>query len=293
MQHFSIKDVENLTGIKAHTLRIWEQRYRFFAPKRKESTHRIYDNEDLKFLLRVSFLYHQGWKVSRIAALPPAQLLETVQRTIPNVHTYPHFITQLIEAALDFNEKDFALLIDRLSGEIGFERTMTEVCFPFLQRVGLLWMTNHLIPAQEHFSSYIIQNKVIAETEKLPLTSRPPQVLLFAPRHEFHELPLVYIHYLLRKRGWSVLFLGKNISLNVLQPFKELDSIQYLFIHLLTNLMQLDAETYIEQLVRLFPDKKIVASGAAVQQVQRQFMSVRLLHTDEAIRKFINREEVF
>lgn len=292
MQQFSIKDVENLTGIKAHTLRIWEQRYRFFAAKRKQSAHRIYDNEDLKFLLRVSFLYHQGWKVSRIAALSEAQLLDAVQKILPGEATYPHFVAQLVEHALDFNEKGFVLLIDRLTEQIGFEQTMTGVCFPFLQRVGLLWMTGHLIPAQEHFSSYIIQNKIIAATEKWPLPAHPPQVLLFAPRHEFHELPLVYLHYLMRKWGWSVLFLGKNISLSTLQPFQQMASIEYLFVHLLTNLMQLDAETYLEQLVRLFPEKKIIASGSAIHQVQRQFTGVHLLQTDEAILKFIKREAV-
>lgn len=288
MQQFTIKDVENLLGIKAHTLRIWEQRYSFFAPKRKTSSHRFYDNDDLKLLLRVAFLYHLGWKISRIAALSQEELQAEVVRVPINGDTYTHFVVHMISCALDFNEAAFTGLVEQVISTIGFERTIEEVCYPFLQRVGLLWMTNHLVPAQEHFSSYLIQNKIIAATEKLPIPTKSTELVLFAPKGEFHELPLLYLHYLLRKNGWSVLFLGKDVGLDVLQQCTTLQSsIRYLFLHLLTNLMQMDAETYLEALVRLFPDKKIIASGIAVHGVQRRFVNVTLLSSDTAIRQFV------
>src|SRR6058998_3239253 len=106
MQSFTIRDIENLTGIKAHTLRIWEQRYPLFQPKRKESLHRIYDNEDLKKLLRISFLYHGGWKISRIASLSEEQILNEVHNVAINGST-SHLVSQLLEAAIDFNEAKF------------------------------------------------------------------------------------------------------------------------------------------------------------------------------------------
>lgn len=287
MQQFTIKDVENLLGIKAHTLRIWEQRYRFFAPSRKGSSHRIYSNDDLKLLLRVAFLYHQGWKISRIAALDAAQLQAEVASVPLNGDTYPNFVVQLIAFALDFDEAGFAHLMNEVITTIGFEKAIEEVCFPFLQRVGMLWVTNHLVPAQEHFSSYLIQNRIIAEIEKVPIVNKPAELILFAPKGEFHELPLLYLHYMLRKWGWSVLFLGKNVQLSVLEQCAQRPGIRYLFLHLLTNLLQMDAEVYLESLVRHFPDKHIIASGKAVHHLQRQFVNVTLLLSDKDIHQFI------
>lgn len=290
MQQFSIKDVEHLLGIKAHTLRVWEQRYDFFAPKRKTSLHRTYDNDDLKRLLRVSFLYHQGWKISHIAALSPEAFEEEIGKVPLNGNTYPHFVVQLLEYGLSFNEQAFDQLLERISGLIGFERTVEEVCFPFLQRVGLLWMTNHMVPAQEHFASYLIQSKIIAATDAIALPERPTEMVLFAPKGEFHELPLLYLHYLLRKNGWSVVFLGKNVNLAVVKECAAVPGIQYLFLHLLTNLTQLDPEDYLEELVRQFPGKMIIASGAGVHRVKRTFVNVQLLHTDKEIHAFIKRK---
>lgn len=287
MQQFTIKDVENLVGIKAHTLRIWELRYPFFSPKRKLSKHRYYENEDLKVLLQVAFLYHLGWRISRIATLSPEERMEAVGAIEPNRNTYPHFVIQLVARSIEFDEAGFSEIIEKLTEEIGFERTVLEVCFPFLQRVGMLWVTNRIVPAQEHFSSYIIQNKIISEIEKTPLPKHPPEVLLFTPKGEFHEMPLLFLHYMLRKWGWSVLFLGKNITFDVLDSFKDHKEIKYLFLHLLTNLTQLDPDVYLEQLVRHFPDKKIIASGRAIHGVQRPFVNVTKLLSDEAIRKFI------
>src|SRR5215207_2286724 len=122
MQQFTIRDIENLTGIKAHTLRIWEQRYSFFSPKRKESQHRIYDNDDLKQLLRISFLYHSGWKVSRIAALSAEEIRKEVeQASVANEHV-SQFVSRLVEAALDFDAPSFTAVLNDIISQIGFER---------------------------------------------------------------------------------------------------------------------------------------------------------------------------
>ncbi len=193
MEYFTIKDIENLSGVKAYTLRIWEQRYNLFVPKRKDSQHRIYDNDDLKKLLRISFLYHNGWKISKIAAFSSDQIAEEVRKSEINSKTYKTFIIQMIEAAVDFNEILFVEILNRLTAKIGFEKCITDVCYPYLNRIGMLWVTNNIIPAQEHFSSYIIQNKIIAETDKLSINNDAPTLLLFSPKGEYHELPLLFI----------------------------------------------------------------------------------------------------
>lgn len=287
MQYFTIKDIENLSGIKAHTLRIWEQRYNFFVPKRKGSLHRIYDNEDLKQLLQVAFLYHNGWKISRIAQLSPAQINQEIAATEISNQTYKTFILQLVSAALDFNEGAFVRLLDDLDAKIGFEKCITEVCYPYLNRVGLLWVTSNIIPAQEHFSSYIIQNRIIAATEKLKTVATEADLVLFSPQGEFHELPLLFLNYLLKKHGWGVIYLGSNVTKEVLKPFTTNKRVRYLFFHLITNFTGWDPDLYFEDLCRSFADKTIIATGTVTHQIQRSFTNVKLLKSDKEIYHFI------
>ena len=289
MQNFSIRQIELLTGIKSHTLRIWEQRYDFFKAKRKESNLRFYTNEDLKKLLCISFLYHNGRKVSKIATLSDEEITAEAAR-IPLAETnYATAIQHLLKAALDFNEAAFVGTLNELIEKIGFETMVTDVCYPYMLRIGLLWDTNRIIPAQEHFSSYIIQNKIISETEKLSITQQgDPEIMLFCPENEFHELPLLFINYLLRKQGWRVIYLGANIKLDDLKEAARIPGIRYLYLHLITNFTGLSIDDYFETLRKTFPDKIIVASGKGIEKSQRTFVN---LQRDEEIYQFIERRE--
>jgi DNA-binding transcriptional MerR regulator len=291
MQRFTIRDIEHMSGIKAHTLRIWEQRYDLFTPKRKESKHRYYDNEDLKCLLQIAFLYHNGWKVSRIAQLNPEERIDAVSQTEINSVNYKLYIIKLLEAAIDFKEKSFVQVLDELIHSVGLEKCVTDVCYPFLQRVGLLWMTNNIIPAQEHFSSYLIQHKIIAATEKLPEVSDQVEgVVLFAPEGEHHELPLLFINYLLKKHQWRTVYLGSNIKMTQLSKFVGDNNIPYFFLHVLTNFSGFEIDDYLEKLCATYPHKKIVASGAGIQQTQRGFLNLMPLKSDKDIYSFITRK---
>lgn len=288
MYYFTIRDIENLCGIKAHTLRVWEQRYDFFTPKRKESKHRVYDNEDLKQLLRISFLYHQGWKVSHLSQLSPEQALSEVHQFQTGKSTFDYYINQLLEKAIDFDKESFEQLLQNIIHQIGFETCVEQVCYPLLNKIGMLWMTNHVVPAQEHFCSYIIQHKIIAETDKLPMPDgSAPQIVLFCPYGEYHELPLFYINYLLKKWGWITFYLGSDVSIDILKPFDENNNIRYLFVHLVTNFTGLGMDDYFEKLCKAFPQKTIIASGRAVFGLQRQFTNLVVLKKDDAIMQFI------
>ena len=292
MQNFTIRDIENLTGIKAHTLRIWEQRYNLFTPKRKESLHRIYDNEDLKQLLHISFLYNSGWKVSRIATLTQPEITDLVRQASVGNDNYKVFITQLIEAAIDFDEYAFVKVFDEIIARTGFETCIIEVCYPFLIKVGHLWSTNNVIPAQEHFSSYIIQNRIILETDKVNTQNKKPEIVLFCPQGEFHELPLLFINYLLRKNNWGTIYLGKNVKLDELDPIIQLPGINNIYLHVLTNFTGFEIDDYLETVCRKYPDKRIIASGESVQKSQRSFTNLSLLNTDWQIYDFINRKAI-
>lgn len=287
MQSFSIRDIENLTGIKAHTLRIWEQRYTFFSPKRKQSRHRFYDIDDLKALLRISLLYHMGWKVSRIASLTPAQIIDEVGKIDFTTAGNSNYINRMIEAAVDFNEAAFVSLMSEITLNNGFESCISEVCYPYLQKIGLLWSTNNIIPAQEHFSSYIIQNRIIAETEKIPPVDRIPDVILICPEGEFHELPLLFINYLFRKNGWSTMYMGTNISMKELNEIALIQNAKWIYLHLITNFTGFSIDEFLENICSSLPQKKIIASGTGISGVQRTFVNLKLLKSDKEIREFI------
>ena len=287
MEYFTIKDIEHLSGIKAHTLRIWEQRYDVFTPQRKTSKHRIYDNDDLKQLLRIAFLYHNGWKISKIAALNPSQIAAEVRSYEINSKSYKTFIIQMIEAAVDFDEEKFVQIIDVIEEKIGFEKCIAEVCYPYLNRIGMLWVTSNVIPAQEHFSSYIIQNRIIARTETLESEITAPSIVLLSPKGEYHELPLLFINYLLRKNGWLVIYLGVNVHKELVQQIISSKELDYVFVHQLTNLSGWEADIYFEDFCKTFPSKKIVAAGAVVQQLQRSFINLTVLKSDKDVYAFI------
>ena len=288
MQSFSIRNIELLTGIKAHTLRIWEQRYDFFKAPRKESKQRFYSNEDLQKLLCISFLYHNGWKISRIAALSDEEIRQEVEKIELGAANYASYLQLLLQSAINFNEADFLKTLNQLIEHIGFEKTVEEVCYPYLQRVGLLWDTNRVIPAQEHFASYIIQNRLISETEKYSsLQNDAPEIILFCPENEYHELPLLYINYILRKYSWRVLYLGVNIKLADLAEAAKIPGIKYLYMHLITNFTGLYIDDYFETLRKTFPDKIILASGKGVEQSERSFVDLRLMRRDDEIIQFI------
>ena len=290
MYQFTIKDIENLCGIKAHTLRIWEQRYNLLIPKRKASKHRLYDNEDLKKLLRISILYHRGLKISKIAQLSEAAVISEIQGTTPGKEEYHYHIAQLIEKAIDLDKEGFVARLNEVIMLIGFESCIVQVCYPLLQKIGLLWMTDGIIPAQEHFCSYIVEHKIIAETDKLPPPSKAaPEIVLFSPHGEYHELPLYFINYLLRKYGWTTLFLGSNVKMDLLKQFALSANITHLFAHVITNFTGFGLDDYFENICKTFRDKQIVASGAAIFSMQRNFTNLLLLKSDEAIYRFVQK----
>lgn len=292
MQNFSIRQIELLTGIKSHTLRIWEQRYDFFKAQRKESNMRFYTNEDLKRLLCISFLYHNGWKVSKIASLSGEEVIAEAETIDINERNYPTAVQQLLKAAIDFNEAGFVGILNDLVDTIGFEKVIIQVCYPFLHRVGLLWDTGKIIPAQEHFSSYIIQNKVISETEKYSnLQTGDPEIVVFCPENEYHELPILFINYLLRKNGWRVLYLGVSSKLEDIKEAARLPGVRYLYLHLITNFTGFSIDDYFETLRKTFPDQIIVASGKGLEHSQRNFVDLQLLRRDADIYRFIERRE--
>jgi len=285
MNHFTIKDIENLCGIKAHTLRIWEQRYTMlFVPKRKQSQHRIYDNDDLKELLRISFLYHNGYKISRIAELNTEQIQQLVETFSITEANHEVFVHQLIEAGVDFDKEKFEKIVNGLVLRVGLEKSIINVFYPFLQRIGLLWMTNNLIPAQEHFASHIIRKKIILATDGLETNTAAPAIVVFAPFGEHHEIPLLTTNYFLKKYNCRTIYFGVNVPEDYLTYYLEYHPASHLYAHIVTSLKRSELENYIFSLCKKFPEKQIVLSGPACNCISQKTKNLQILSSlDEMI----------
>lgn len=288
MHVFTIRDIENLTGIKAHTLRIWEQRYDLMTPQRKTGNHRLYSNEDLKHLLKIATLYHNGHKISKIASLSAEQINQFTLDTLVIKDPFHLYVNQLLEASIDFDEDRLEKIIHTCLLHYSFDKTIFKVLFPFLNKVGLLWSTGHVVPAMEHFASTLIMRKIVVAIDGLekPEYEGGPIVVLFTPEAERHEMPVLMMQYLLKKNRVKTVMLGQHVSLDALTDYCSRKPADYLYTHIITHLQKQDPQEYVAALSARFPDKQIIISGSIMQSLQRNFLNVRILKTDEAMIAF-------
>jgi MerR family transcriptional regulator, light-induced transcriptional regulator len=230
---FSIKDLETLSGVKAHTIRIWEQRFNLLKPKRTDTNIRYYDNEDLKNLLNVALLNKYGFKISHITNLAPEQVKEKILLLSNNDAIQERIITSLIQSMVEFDSEELEKILDTYIQQKGIERTITQIIFPFLKRVGIMWQTNHIIPAQEHLISNIIRQRLILATQNIvPFTTINKTILIFAPETEYHELGLLYVNYLLKSKGVRTVYLGVNVPIQDLPLVISIKKPDYLYTHI-------------------------------------------------------------
>ena len=264
MNHFNIKDIENLTGIKAHTLRIWEKRYSIIMPPTPAGKHRQYDNNDLRHMLKIASLYHGGIKIAAIAEMTIDEI-NSISLTIDKKTSFNVFIGQLIDFSIDMNELSFKKLYAELLETMGEENLYTLIIFPFLMRIGNLWVTGHILPMHEHFASNLIRNELIGSIDRTPRLDEKNKlkVILFCPSGEYHELPLLYLQYILKKNKVRSFFLGVNTSDDVVQECLQSLSATTLLLYMITNFTSFNASEYIQGLADRFPDKNILCGGPA------------------------------
>lgn len=292
MNVFSIRDIEQLTGIKAHTIRIWEQRHNLFCPKRKLSKHRFYDSEDLKFILRVAHLYNHGYRISRIAGLTEEEIRTLTLDLRDDSENYGIYVNQLTEATLDFDQPRFERILNDLVIESGFDRSIIHVVFPLLNKLGVLWLAGRMHSCQEHFASALVIKKMLMTIDSLQALppARPPgrSVLLFTPVAEFHEIPILFMQYLLKKQGVPYLFAGRNVAPDALQQICRQQHVTQLYFHQVTNIVRCDMNAYLRKLADLFPDKELVFSGMRGCRLERMPENVRYLSCPGEMLDFSN-----
>ncbi len=200
------------------------------------------------------------------------------------------FINHLLEASLDFNQELFDRILHNIILHMGFEKAITQVVWPFLRKIGLLWLTGNVVPAQEHFASAIITKKLLVAANglesPLPPAAGARQVLLFTPPGEFHEMPLLFMRYLMKKNGTPTLYFGPNISLEDLKTTCSRQPVTHLYFHLVTNLLRCEPDQYIQQLTDAFPGKTIVFSGSRGVDLSFRHPRVRVLTGLEEMQAF-------
>ena len=229
MVTYSIKDLERLSGIKAHTIRIWEKRYDLIKPKRTDTNIRYYDNDDLKHVLNVAALKRHGYKISAIAEMNEAEMAEKVI-DITSVESDEEILIEgLVIAMIEFNARRFDKIINNSIMRIGFEETVVKLIYPFFVKIGFLWQVKAINPAHEHFISNLIREKFILAINNLDHEPKlnAKQFVLFLPEGELHELGLLFYNYVILKAGHKVLYLGQSVPMGCVADTVTQLSIDY------------------------------------------------------------------
>ncbi len=274
MSSYTIKDLEKISGIKAHTIRIWEQRYNFLQPQRTETNIRSYSAEELKVILNVSLLNKYGFKISHIDKMSSEQMEEKIMALSQLDAQKERVVNALIKEMVGLNMVAFERQLDLYIGQKGIEKTITEIIFPYLERVGILWVTNHINPAQEHLATNIVRQKIILGIEKLPpLVNYTKRIVLFMPEGEYHELGLLYVHFLLKQRGVYVDYLGANVPMVDLKYLTEVRKIDYLYCHITSPAKNFKLDKFFSNLATINSQIPIILSGQLIQEFKGKIAS--------------------
>lgn len=264
MAIYSIRDLEKLTGIKAHTIRIWEQRYRLVSPARTETNIRYYTDENLRHLFNVALLNRHGYKISKLAKMQPEEIAARVAEIAETNHTPNAQVDAFTLAMIDLDESAFDRIFSAYSWEHGFEQTMLQLIYPFLDKLNVLWLTHSVSPAHEKFITNLIRRKLLVAIDKEPtdLQQESAKFLLYLPEGESQELTLLFVHYLLRSRRQKVVYLGADTSLNDLRDACQPYQPDYVFTIIQEPLPRQSVQNYVDNAAKIAGSGQLLLSGA-------------------------------
>jgi MerR family transcriptional regulator, light-induced transcriptional regulator len=288
MGKYSIKELEKLSGIKAHTIRIWEKRHRLIEPQRTQTNIRYYSDEDLKKIINVSLLNTNGLKISKIAGMSGDEMNQKILELSETKSEAAIHIDQMVIAMVELDEEKFEKTLSTLILRFGFERTILEIVYPFLEKIGVLWQAHRINPAHEHFISNLIRQKVIVAIDALPLPPKTSKgVLLFLPEHELHEIGLLFSHYRIRKAGLRTFYLGQTVPFADLKSAYEVHQPKIMVTAITASLTRISLENYIEKIANEFKNSIILISGYQVQNYSPKHPHVHILRTLPDLNPFI------
>ncbi len=267
MANYSIKDLEQLSGIKAHTIRIWEQRYNLLTPERTETNFRYYDDEQLKKLINAVSLLRAGMKISKIGKLSPEamkeKLAEIHEDNLPHSSQYDIYVNDLITSGLTFDEPAFENAFSTAVERFSFYTTIKDVIYPMLLKVGLMWGKNDMNPAQEHFISNLIKQKIYAAIDHLPINkNKQVDCLLYLPQWEDHEIGMLVSYYLLKKNSIKCINLGQKVPFENLMETIEYCKPKKVFTFFVVTHPIEEAQKQIDSLASMFKDTSFYYAGS-------------------------------
>jgi MerR family transcriptional regulator, light-induced transcriptional regulator len=266
---YSIKDLEVLSGIKAHTIRIWEKRYNLLEPDRTDTNIRYYNDQDLRRMLNVSLLVRNGYKISKVAKWDDEAINTAVLDISQRKTTESDYIDRLILYMINFDNVNFYNLTTEIIEEKGLEEATTKIFFEFFVKVGIYWQVGSIFPAQEHYVTNLFRQKMISEIDKLGITNEKNQsILLFLPDKELHELSLLFYHYMAQKMGYHVIYLGQFVPWDDLVKIQKQVKVDFVFTAFINSISKEDLENYLESLKELFSSQKIFITGWQLQMHQ-------------------------
>jgi DNA-binding transcriptional MerR regulator len=289
MDAFTIKDLENLSGIKAHTIRIWEQRYSFIKPLRSDTNIRHYNNDELKTILNVALLNKFGFKISQIDRMTELDIKERILSLSQTEAQQERIINQMIQQMVDLNMDAFESILDLCIAQKGIEKTIIQVIFLFLERIGILWHTRHINPAHEHLVSNIIRRKLIVGIDNAVENNYTGKTaLLFLPDGEYHEIGLLFVYFLLKTQGVKVLYLGANISTDDVAYVAKLKNPDFLYSHLTSVANNFKFDKFLSNMHSSVGQHKIIISGQVTQSCKKKpFFNIDIIKTFGEVTAFV------
>ncbi|MFD0941520.1 MerR family transcriptional regulator [Pedobacter boryungensis] len=262
----SISNLEQLSGVSIHTIRIWERRYHALEPQRSSGGTRFYTDQDLKRLLNIVSLQQAGVKISQACSLSAEEmdelLAQDLKTSISSDANHEFYISQLLKAGVEYDEPSFTTLLDRCINDCGMLDSYKEVIFPLMQRLGLMWRLDHICPAHEHFISAIVRQKLMSAINSIPIANQKETTwLLFLPEDEGHDIPLLFANFILRSHGVKVVYLGERVPMDSIVDAQNTIHAENLLFFMVRQRPIKEAADYLAELARTFTGSNIYLAG--------------------------------
>lgn len=293
MGHYSIKDLEGFTGIKAHTLRIWEQRYNLLEPERTDTNIRLYSDNQLKILLNAVMLYKNGFKISHIALLKEQGVKDAVESIVNKNNKNEVLVDALFVCMVNMDESNFEEILTKSIENIGFIDTMTEVIYPFFERIGVLWLTDVVTTSQEHFVSNLIRQKIIVSIDSLGVIKNPEVAtcLAFLHEEEMHEIGLLLYTYLFKQRGIKVIYLGQIVPYEDVIKSINYHNPTYILTGFIKPMEPNWIDNYLNKLLSQSPNSKILSTGFHSSEIKVTDKNLHVIATIEDFKKVLDNHQ--
>ena len=290
MAVYTINDIEKLSGVKAHTIRIWEKRYDFLPHRRTDTNIRFYQDEDLELILNIAHLNRNGLKISKIANLSPEEIKQKVANSCDVDAIFDQQIDGLMLSMFELNEFKFLKILNHKIKEFGFEKTMDNFIYPLLDKLSIMWIAGSVKSVHENFINNIIKRKLIIEIDKIKTdyTTITKKFFIYLPEYEAHEMSILYTYYLLKSHGVDTLYLGSQLTINDVKDAFDIFKPDYIFTIFNDSFSETPLQPYIDSLLEKTGNSKIILSGyQTIQQKIQDTDRVHILKSLEEIKSFI------